>query len=284
MSLARSTVLTRLRRRPLAVASLAMIALHVSVALAAPLLAPYDPLALVDVPLEPPGPAHWLGTDELGRDFLSRLLMGGRVSILVALSAGLIAALGGGLLGLAAACRGGAFDDVVSRVVEMKLAIPSILFVALFVTGFGQSIAVLVAVIAVIKMMGVIRTARAQGLVLMQSGYVKAARLRGESDVSIVVRELLPNVVELLAVEFALRASSALLLVSSLSFLGLGISPPTPDWGLMIHDGLSSIRSEPWLILAPSLCISTLVVAISFATDGVSEALGLELARGAAIH
>ena len=273
-----------LSRRPLAMLGLVAVIVHVGVAVFAPALVPFDPLKLVDAPLEPPGGAYPLGTDELGRDFLSRVLMGGRVSILVAFAAGAIAAGVGGLIGLAAACRRGWFDDVVSRLVEMKLAIPSILFVALFVTGFGQSIGVLVAVVATIKMMGVIRTARAQGLVLMQQGYVKAAQLRGESTTSIVLRELLPNVADLLAVEFALRVSSALLLVSSLSFLGLGISPPTPDWGLMIHDGLSSIRSEPWLILAPALCIATLVVGINFATDGVSDALGLEAARGVAGH
>lgn len=279
-----SDAMRRLARRPLAVGGIVLVLLHVVVALAAPLLVPFDPLRLVEAPLEPPGGAHLLGTDELGRDFLSRVLMGGRVSILVAFAAGGIAALGGGLIGLAAACHRGWVDDVVSRLVEMKIAIPSILFVSLFVTGFGQSIAVLVGVIATIKMMGVIRTARAQGLVLMQSGYVKAALLRGERRGAIVVRELLPNVADLLAVEFALRSSSALLLVSSLSFLGLGISPPTPDWGLMIHDGLSSIRSEPWLILVPALCISTLVVAIAFATDGLADALGLEAARGVAGH
>lgn len=277
-------VLARLSRRPLAVGGLVLVVVHVVLALAAPWLVPFDPLKLVEAPLEPPGGAHWLGTDELGRDFLSRVLMGGRVSILVAFAAGAIAAIGGGLIGLAAACRRGWFDDAVSRLVEMKLAVPSILFVSLFVTGFGQSIVVLVLVVATIKMMGVIRTARAQGLVLMQSGYVKAARLRGEGDAAIVVRELLPNVADLLAVEFALRSSSALLLVSSLSFLGLGISPPTPDWGLMVHDGLSSIRSEPWLILVPAACISTLVVAIAFATDGLTDALGLEAARGTAGH
>jgi peptide/nickel transport system permease protein len=132
-----------------------------------------------------------------------------------------------------------------------------------------------------IYMMGVIRTSRAMGITLMELGYVKAAKLRGESAGAIILRELLPNIADLLTVEFALRTSSALLLVSALSFLGLGISPPTPDWGLMIQSGLQSIRSEPWLILAPALCISTLVIGINFATEGVAESLGLEAARGA---
>ena len=114
----------------------------------------------------------------------------------------------------------------------------------------------------------------------MQLGYVKASQLRGESASSIILRDLLPNILELLLVEFALRSSSALLLVSALSFLGLGLSPPTPDWGLMIHSGLSAIHSEPWLILIPAFCISTLVIGINFATEGIADVYGLDAARG----
>ena len=275
-------VMLRIARRPLTVVGILLVAFHLTVAAAAPLLVPYDPYTLIGAPLELPDATHWLGTDALGRDFLSRLLMGGRISIVAALVAGVIAALGGGLIGLAAAYYRGPLDDIVSRLVEMNLAIPAILLVSLFVTGFGQTLPVLIMVISIIKMMGVIRTSRAQGIVLVELGYVKAARLRGERGDTVILRELLPNIADLLAVEFALRTSSALLLVSALSFLGLGISPPTPDWGLMIHEGLQSIRSEPWLILAPSLCVSTLVVGINFAVEGLSDALGLEAARGAA--
>lgn len=270
------------RRRPLALLGIGLVLLHLLAAASAPWWVPHDATSLVGAALEAPGEAFLLGTDELGRDFLSRVALGGRVAIAVALSAGLIAALGGGLIGLLAAYHGGWVDDVISRLVELKLAIPSILFVALFVTGFGQSVLVLVAVIAIIKMMGAIRTVRAAGLQLMQQGYVKAARLRGEGATAIIVRELLPNVADLLLVEFALRSSSALLLVSALSFLGLGLSPPTPDWGLMIHAGLSAIHSEPWLILVPAVCVSTLVVGINFATEGLAEALGLDASRGGA--
>jgi peptide/nickel transport system permease protein len=145
-------------------------------------------------------------------------------------------------------------------------------------------VVVLVVVIMLIKIMGVIRTARAQGLVLMSQGFIIAAKLRGESASRIIVREMLPNILDLLGVEFALRTSSALLLVSTLSFLGLGLSPPTPDWGLMVHDGLQSIRSQPWLILVPAGCITSLVVGINFATEGVVDAFGMEHARGVAGH
>ena len=167
-----------LLRSPMPAVGVLLVCLHMAVALAAPWLIPHDPFQLKDLPFAPPGIPYFLGTDDIGRDFLSRVLMGGRTCILVALVSGALAALGGGLVGLFAAYLGGFWDDVISRIVEMKIAIPSILFVSLFVTGFGQSVVVLVAVIGLIKMMGVIRTARAQGLVLMSQGFIIAARLR----------------------------------------------------------------------------------------------------------
>jgi peptide/nickel transport system permease protein len=271
-----------LLRRPAACLGLALVLAHLAVALAAPWLAPFAPTALLDAPLEPPGGPYLLGTDDLGRDAFSRLLYGGRVAILVAFVAGSLAVLGGTLLGLSAAYAGGTTDDVLLRLVEMKLAVPTILFVAIFVTGFGQSVPVLIVAVALIQTMGVVRTTRAAGLVLLQLGYVRAARLSGESGPAIVLREMLPNVADLMAVEFALRASSALLLVSALSFLGLGISPPTPDWGLMVEDGIGLIGSEPLLVLAPALSITSLVLGINLAAEGLADALGLDAARGGA--
>ncbi|WP_368418749.1 ABC transporter permease [Rhodovarius sp.] len=267
-------------RRPAALLGGLLVVVHLVVAIAAPWIAPFAPTSLLDAPLEPPGATYWLGTDDLGRDAFSRLLWGGRVAMLVAFAAGAVAVLGGALLGLAAAYRRGGFDDVVMRLVEMKLAVPTILFVAIFVTGFGQSVPVLIVAVGIIQMMGVVRTSRAAGIVLMEQGYVRAAQLNGESGLIIILRELLPNVADLLAVEFALRASSALLLVSALSFLGLGISPPTPDWGLMVEDGMALLESEPALVLAPALCISTLVLGMNLAAEGLADALGLDAARG----
>ncbi len=272
--------MSTLLRRPAALLGLLLVATHLAVAIAAPWIAPFAPTALLDAPLEPPGATYWLGTDDLGRDAFSRLLWGGRVAMLVAFAAGAFAVLGGALLGLAAAYRRGSFDDVLMRLVEMKLAVPTILFVAIFVTGFGQSVPVLILAVGIIQMMGVVRTTRAAGIVLMEQGYVRAAQLNGESGPTIILRELLPNVADLMAVEFALRASSALLLVSALSFLGLGISPPTPDWGLMVEDGMALLESEPALVLAPALCIASLVLGINLAAEGLSDALGLDAARG----
>ena len=271
-----------LLRNPACLIGILLVVLHLVVAIGAPWVAPYAPTSLLDAPLEPPSATYWLGTDDLGRDAFSRLLWGGRVAMLVAFAAGIIAVVGGAVLGLSAAFMRGAFDDCMLRLVEMKLAVPTILFVAIFVTGFGQSIPILILAIGIIQMMGVIRTTRAAGIVLMEQGYVRAAQLNGESGPKIILRELLPNVADLMAVEFALRASSALLLVSALSFLGLGISPPTPDWGLMVEGAMALLDSEPHLVLAPALAISTLVLGINLAAEGLAEALGLDAARGGA--
>ncbi len=271
-----------LLRNPACLIGILLVVLHLVVAIGAPWVAPYAPTSLLDAPLEPPSATYWLGTDDLGRDAFSRLLWGGRVAMLVAFAAGIIAVVGGAVLGLSAAFMRGAFDDCMLRLVEMKLAVPTILFVAIFVTGFGQSIPILILAIGIIQMMGVVRTTRAAGIVLMEQGYVRAAQLNGESGPKIILRELLPNVADLMAVEFALRASSALLLVSALSFLGLGISPPTPDWGLMVEDAMALLDSEPHLVLAPALAISTLVLGINLAAEGLAEALGLDAARGGA--
>ena len=271
-----------LLRNPACLIGILLVVLHLVVAIGAPWVAPYAPTSLLDAPLEPPSATYWLGTDDLGRDAFSRLLWGGRVAMLVAFAAGVIAVVGGAVLGLSAAFMRGAFDDCMLRLVEMKLAVPTILFVAIFVTGFGQSIPILILAIGIIQMMGVIRTTRAAGIVLMEQGFVRAAQLNGESGPKIILRELLPNVADLMAVEFALRASSALLLVSALSFLGLGISPPTPDWGLMVEDAMALLDSEPHLVLAPALAISTLVLGINLAAEGLAEALGLDAARGGA--
>jgi len=271
-----------LLRNPACLIGILLVVLHLVVAIGAPWVAPYAPTSLLDAPLEPPSATYWLGTDDLGRDAFSRLLWGGRVAMLVAFAAGIIAVVGGAVLGLSAAFMRGAFDDCMLRLVEMKLAVPTILFVAIFVTGFGQSIPILILAIGIIQMMGVIRTTRAAGIVLMEQGYVRAAQLNGESGPKIILRELLPNVADLMAVEFALRASSALLLVSALSFLGLGISPPTPDWGLMVEDAMALLDSEPHLVLAPALAVSTLVLGINLAAEGLAEALGLDAARGGA--
>ena len=275
------SLLSILTHSPGTTIGVALVALHLLNAVFAPLLIPYGPTQLVGLPLAPPGhPEFLLGTDVLGRDYVSRLMMGGRTSITVAMIGVLIAVLIGTFFAVSAAYIGGLYDDIVMRFVDTKLSIPGILFVALFVVGFGRSVIVLTVVIALSYFPGAVRTIRAQAMTQVPLAYVMAARLRGESALSVIFRELTPNVVEIVVVEFAIRTSSAILIVSALSFLGLGISPPTPDWGLMVSEGIGQIYVAPWLIFFPAFFISTLVVGLNFASDGLANALGLDAARG----
>ncbi|MDR0226187.1 MAG: ABC transporter permease [Burkholderiaceae bacterium] len=266
--------------RPVALLGLGIVLIHLVLALAAPWLAPYDPMALNGGRAEPPSAEFWLGTDVLGRDYLSRLLWGGRTALLAAFTGVVVAVTVGSVLGVTAAYLGGLFDDIMMRIVDLKLALPGILFVALFAVGFGESLPVLIVLIGMVYFPGVIRIVRAQALTQVHLGYVRAAQLRGEGTLSIIVRELLPNTLDVVYVEFAIRMSHAILLLSSLSFLGMGISPPTPDWGLMVAEGVSQLAYAPLLVLAPALFIATLVVGLNFGAEALARALGLDATRG----
>jgi peptide/nickel transport system permease protein len=264
----------------MAIVGLTLVVAHLLLATLSPWIAPFNPTDLVGGRAEPPGAEFFLGTDVLGRDFLSRLLYGGRVALLVCFTGVVIAVTVGSIVGVASAYIGGLFDAVVMRICDVKLALPGILFVALFVTGFGESIPVLVTLIGIVYFPGVIRIVRAQALTQIGLGYVKAAQLRGESAWSIVVREILPNTMDVVYVEFAIRMSHAVLLLSAMSFLGLGISPPTPDWGLMVAEGVGQLSFAPWLVLFPALFISTLVIGLNFGAEALANALGMDAARG----
>jgi peptide/nickel transport system permease protein len=267
-------------RKPAAILGLTLVAIHLVLALFSPWIAPYDPTSLVGGRAEAPGMEFPLGTDVLGRDYLSRLLYGGRMALLVTFTGVVLAVTAGSLLGIAAAYFGGMLDDVLMRICDIKLALPGILFVSLFITGFGESLGVLIALIGLVYFPGVIRIVRAQALTQVNLGYVKAAQLRGETAPSIIGREILPNTLDVVYVEFAIRMSHAVLLLSTMSYLGLGLSPPTPDWGLMVSEGVGQISFAPWLVLFPAVFISTLVVGLNFGAEALANALGMDAARG----
>ncbi|MBL0144147.1 MAG: ABC transporter permease [Betaproteobacteria bacterium] len=267
-------------RRPAAILGLSLVAIHLILALFSPWIAPFDPTELVGGRVELPGGEFLLGTDALGRDYLSRLLHGGRMALLVTFTGVVVAVVLGSLLGVAAAWSGGVLDDVLMRLCDIKLALPGILFVSLFITGFGESLGVLVGLIGLVYFPGVVRIVRAQALTQVNLGYVKAAQLRGESAASIIVREILPNTLDVVYVEFAIRMSHAVLLLSTMSYLGLGLSPPTPDWGLMVSEGVGQLSFAPWLVLFPAVFISTLVIGLNFGAEALAGALGMDAARG----
>lgn len=244
-----------------------VIGLYVVVALFAPLLAPFPERAIVGTQFQPWDSTHLLGTDRLGRDMLSRLIYGARNTVGIAFATTALAFIVGALLGIWAALRGGWLDQILSRFVDALMAIPSLIFSLLLLTIFGTSVLTLILVIAAVDATRVYRIARsvAQGVVVMD--YIEAARLRGEGSWYLIRREILPNALAPLVAEFGLRFCFVFLTISSLSFLGLGIQPPTADWGSMVRDNATLITFGDVTPLLPAGAIALLTVAVNFVVD-----------------
>ncbi|MGW3415690.1 ABC transporter permease [Streptomyces sp. NPDC000888] len=269
-----------LRSSRAAVIGLTIVAVHVLIALLAPLLTSYDPIANdASHALLGPSWEHWAGTDQYGRDVLARVLYGGRYALGVSVAATLLTVALGTVVGCAAALRGGWFDDVLGRLLDAVLSVPSILALLVIVTALGTGPAVIVLAIAVVYVPQVVRVVRGAALAVVPADYVTAARARGEGTWSILRREILPNITDVVCVEFAMRASWVVLLISSLSFLGFGADPPTPDWGLMVAENRTAITVVPMASLAPIIALATLVVGLNLAADGLSKAWGVDRIR-----
>ncbi|MBF4614978.1 ABC transporter permease [Curtobacterium sp. VKM Ac-1376] len=259
---------------------LGLIALHVVLALLAPVIAGHDPVATNagDV-LAGPTWRHWLGTDQYGRDVLSRTLNGGRYALSVTFLATTIAVAVGTVLGCVTAYADNWFDEVVMRVVDALLSVPSILALLVVVTVFDAGLWVIVLAVTVVYAPAVTRVVRGAARTVITQDYVTAARARGERPLSIVFREILPNVLDVVLVEYAMRASWIVLLVASLSFLGFGANPPTPDWGLMVQENRTALTVVPLGTLAPIVALATLVIGLNLAADGLSKSLGVDRAE-----
>ncbi|MEV5840516.1 ABC transporter permease [Streptomyces sp. NPDC051985] len=269
-----------LRSSRTALVGLAVVGVHILVAVLAPLLTSYDPIANdASHALLGPSWQHWAGTDQYGRDVLARVLYGGRYGLGVSVAATLITVALGTVVGCAAALRGGWFDDLLGRVLDAILSVPSILALLVIVTALGTGPAVIVLAIAVVYVPQVVRVVRGAALAVVPMDYVTAARARGESTWAILRREVLPNITDVVCVEFAMRASWVVLLISSLSFLGFGADPPTPDWGLMVAENRTAITVVPMASLAPIIALATLVVGLNLAADGLSKAWGVDRIR-----
>lgn len=231
---------------------------------------PQDPFDFVsDQPFSPAAAGMWLGSDSLGRDVLARLLDGTRVTLFMALSATLLAHIIGDTLGLLAATRGGWVDMVLSRLVDVVLSLPKIIVGLVVVAALGTSIPVLVGIAAVVYSAGVFRIARALGNDLKEMDYIKLARSRGEGMRWILFGEMVPHVVGPLATDFAIRTSFAILFMSSLSFVGLGVQPPMADWGGMVRENLSGLSTNPLAAIAPAVAIALVSIALNLLVDAL---------------
>ena len=278
------TVVLAMASRPSGLVGLIILSLHIVLAIVSPAIVPYDFKELnAQLILKAPSSEHWLGTDNLGRDILTRTMLGGQQALFVTSISTVLAIGWGGLLGILLGLVGGRLDDLLMRVVDAFLAIPWILFLLLIVSVVGLGNTVLIPTLAFFYGIPVVRMARAATHDVVALDFVTAARARGEARSTIVRRELLPNVLDVLLVEGAMRWSWMLLAFSSLSFLGFGVTPPTPDWGLMISDARSFMSLAPWAALAPVVALSSLIVGINLSADALAKALGIDRAQKAPV-
>ncbi len=237
------------------------------VAIFAPFIAPYGEREILGRAFELWSDKYLLGTDNLGRDMLSRMIFGARNTIGLALSITILAFLLGSLTGMIAAALGGWVDQILSRIVDVLMSIPSLIFALLILSIFGTSVSYLIATITVIDATRVFRLARATAMNVVVMDYVEVARVRGEKLDWVIRKEILPNITAPLLAEFGLRFCFVFLFISALSFLGLGLQPPAADWGSMVRDNASLITFEDITPLLPAGAIALLTVAINFIVD-----------------
>ena len=277
-------VLADMLSRPSGKLGLSLVCFHIILAIISPAITPYDFKVMdADLILKGPSALHWLGTDNLGRDILSRTMLGGRQALMVTIVATFLAIAWGGMLGVLLGLIGGWIENSILRLVDAFLAIPWILFLLLIVSVIGLGNAVLIPTLAFFYGIPVVRMSRAATHDVVALDYITAARARGESRVTIVRKELLPNVLDILLVEGAMRWSWMLLAFSSLSFLGFGVAPPAADWGLMISGSRSYMAIAPLAVLAPVVGLSTLIIGINLSADALAKALGIDRAQKAPV-
>jgi peptide/nickel transport system permease protein len=277
-------ILRAMAHRPSGAIGLTLVLCHLVLALISPWIVPFDYKEMNALQiLSGPSSEHWLGTDHLGRDVLTRVLLGGREALVITGIATPIALLWGGLLGVYLGLRGGWADEITLRLVDAFLALPGILPLLVLITVFGSGGEVLMPTLAFFFGIPVIRVARAAAHEVVARDFIAAARARGHRPSDIVRRELLPNVTDVLLVEGAMRWSWMLLGFSALSFLGFGVSPPRPDWGLMVSDARVYMSLSPWGVIAPVVALSSLIIGINLTADALAKTLGLDQSRAAVV-
>ena len=248
--------------------------LFVILSLLAPVISPYDPNQMdLLSKLKGPSSAHWLGTDYLGRDVISRLIYGGRVSLAVSLLAGAFAAVIGIALGLVAGYFGGVIGKVIMGATDVVLSIPGLVFTLVIAAIMGKSVMSMTIAIGIGMIPTYIRMMNGLVLSLRENDYIVSAKLQGEKERAILVRHLLPNTFPSLIVLFTINLGNAIMTESSLSYLGIGISPPTATWGNMVYDAYAYLLKAPQLAIIPGVCIIVLIIAFNVVGDGLRDAL-----------
>ena len=269
----------KLRRHRLGMAGLVLLGLIVLCAIFAPLIAPYDPTEVYyEALMVPPSAEFWLGTDEIGRDILSRLIYGARVSLEVVIVSILIALAIGSFIGLVSGYVGGRVDDAIMRLMDGLLAFPLLILALGIVAVLGPSLVNAMIAIAVVNIPGFARLVRGQTLAVREQDFVQAAQALGASDLRVMLRHIWPSVAGNVIVYASLRASSALITESSLAFLGQGAEPPTPTWGQMLATSMEYWDAW-WMSIYPGLAIFLTALALNFLGDGLRDALDARIAE-----
>jgi peptide/nickel transport system permease protein len=271
----RRSVIGNARRNPLAAFGVALVVLFVIFAVFAPSIAPQDP-AFIDLPtrLSAPSHAHWFGTDELGRDILSRIIYGARISMLVGGSVVIVSLALGLIIGSIAGYYGGRVDQFVNVILmNAFLSFPGILLAIAFVAFRGPGILNLVLALSLGGWVGYARLVRGQVLAAREREFVEAARALGASDLRIVIRHILPNIIQPVIVQAAIGMAGAILAEATMSFLGLGVPPPTASWGTMLNDGRAHLFDAPHLVLFPAAAVMLAVLSFNFIGDALRDYL-----------
>ncbi|GAB4242750.1 MAG: ABC transporter permease [Thermoleophilia bacterium] len=260
----------RLSRQPVAMAGTFVFLFFLMLAIFGPYIGPYD-FAEQNIPerLESPSLQHPFGTDNFGRDVFSRVIAGTRGIFFLGGTGTFLALLAGTAIGLFAGYYGGLWDEVLMRLLDVLLSIPPLLLALVLLGTVGPSLLNLILVVAVLYVPMIARVVRSMVLDLKTKEFVEAARVRGERDTYVLFKEILPNALPPLLVEASIRFSYSIFLVASLGFLGLGVQPPSPDWGLQINEARNFLQSAPWMLLFPAVVISILVVATNLMSDGL---------------
>ena len=270
----------RLRKNHLAIFRLVLLSLFILIALLTPWIAPYDYAQQnLDLGATPPSAAHWLGTDIFGRDLLTQIMYGGRVSLAVGFIATAMALLIGISWGAIAGYAGGRVDALMMRVVDILYALPFMIFIVLLMVVFGRNMLLLFLAIGAVEWLTMARIMRAQVQGLKEQEFVEAAHSLGLSPVTIVARHIVPNALGPIIVYTTLTIPNVMLLEAFLSFLGLGVQPPETSWGLLISYGAETMEEFPWLLIFPGLALTLTLFSLNFLGDGLRDALDVRRSK-----
>lgn len=271
---------SRLRRNPLTMAGGVIFLLFVLVALFAPVLTPHNPEQVqLDLALQKPSSDHWFGTDEVGRDLFSRVIYGSRLSLGMGVSIILVSGLIGIVLGAVAGYKGGKIGQIIMRLMDIIFAFPTLILAMALSAALGPSLLNAILAIVIVKIPAFVRLARSETLVVKEKLYVKAARTFGLSDSWIIIRHVVPNIATPVIIQMTLDLGDTILMVATLGFLGLGVQPPTPEWGALINTGWKYFLDQWWYPTFPGIAIFLVSISFNILGDGLRDMLDPKSAR-----